>query len=167
MSQIGYVEGDTRTQLSGYESGSANYTEYGLWYDGIYGPGGFQKAAWCAMFVSWCAEQAGISEKVFYQHAYTPYGLNWYSDRDLTYSREAVEKGEYVPRPGDVIYFRAPGVNRTVNHVGIVMQYKDGIIYTIEGNTNTGDNSTDGGQVCLKSYAITDTFIRYICSPQY
>lgn len=167
MSQIGYIEGNSSTQLSGCVAGNKNYTEYGLWYDGVYGPGGFQKAAWCAMFVSWCAQQAGIPEDIFYQHAYTPYGVNWYSDRGLSYTRAQIENGAYVPQPGDLVYFLSPGVNRKVNHVGLVLKYEDGILYAIEGNTNAGDRSTDGGQVCLKSYEITDTFIRYICTPQY
>ena len=131
MSQIGYIEGNSSTQLSG------------------------------------CAQQAGIPEDIFYQHAYTPYGVNWYSDRGLSYTRAQIENGAYVPQPGDLVYFLSPGVNRKVNHVGLVLKYEDGILYAIEGNTNAGDRSTDGGQVCLKSYEITDTFIRYICTPQY
>lgn len=167
MSQVGYIEGNNSTQLSGCLVGDKNYTEYGLWYDGIYGPDGFQKGAWCAMFISWCAEQAGIDKTVFYQHAYTPYGLNWYSSRNLCYTRAEIENGEYVPQQGDIVYYLSPGVNRKTNHVGLVYKYEDGILYAIEGNTNAGDRSTDGGQVCLKSYEITDIFIRYICTPQY
>lgn len=167
MSQIGYIEGNDSSQLSGCVIGNQNYTEYGLWYDGIYGPEGFHKAAWCAMFISWCAEQAKIDKNVFYQHAFTPYGLNWYRNRGLCYTRAEIESGVYTPQPGDVVYFLSPGVNRKANHVGIVLKYEDGILYAIEGNTNSGDRSTDGGQVCLKSYEITDTFIQYICTPQY
>lgn len=167
MSQIGYIEGNNSSQLSGCVVGNKNYTEYGLWYDGIYGPDGFQKGAWCAMFISWCAEQAKIDKSIFKQHALTTSGLNWYTNRDLTYTRAEIEKGVYTPQPGDVVYFLSPGVNRKANHVGIVLKYEDGILYAIEGNTNSGDRSTDGGQVCLKSYEITDTFIRYICTPQY
>ena len=167
MSQLGYVEGNSKNQYSGLDKGSKNFTEYGLWYDGTQGTNVYHREAWCAVFVSWCAHQAGISEDIFYSHAYTPYGLNWYTDQDLTFTREEIEAGVYTPQPGDVIYYRSPGVSRKTNHVGLVYKYEDGILYAIEGNTNSGDNSTDGGSVCLKSYSITDTFIRYICTPAY
>ncbi len=37
----------------GYEEGSNNYTKYGVWY-------GLPNDVWCVMFVSWCANEAGI-----------------------------------------------------------------------------------------------------------
>lgn len=40
----------------GYTETSGNITKYGEWY-------GWQ-TSWCAIFVSWCASQAGISESV-------------------------------------------------------------------------------------------------------
>lgn len=58
VSQAGYCEGS----LSGnpaYAS-SNNYQKYGLWYDNNFDYIGVQRAAWCAAFVSWCSEQAGI-----------------------------------------------------------------------------------------------------------
>ena len=61
MSQIGYTEGNSKTEISGCTPGTGNYTEFGLWYNNRQdAPGGYEKAAWCAMFVSWCAYQAGI-----------------------------------------------------------------------------------------------------------
>ena len=41
----------------GYEEGEDNYTKYGVWYD-------MPNAPWCGIFVSWCAEQAGIPTSV-------------------------------------------------------------------------------------------------------
>lgn len=38
-------------------------TVYGAWYDSIKGTN-FTNAAWCAMFVSWCANQAGIGQDI-------------------------------------------------------------------------------------------------------
>lgn len=168
MSQIGYCEGNSLAQLSGCEPGSANYTEYGLWYNNLQSaPGGYEKAMWCAMFVSWCANQAGISSEISHYHAYTVYGVNWFIARNLSYTRQEVEDGVYTPQPGDLVYFKSNRNGDKVNHVGIVLQYEDGILYAIEGNTNDVAQSTNGGQVCLKSYEISDTFIRYICSPNY
>ena len=41
----------------GYRETGSNSTKYGKWY-------GMNGAAWCHMFVSWCADQAGISTSV-------------------------------------------------------------------------------------------------------
>jgi hypothetical protein len=168
MSQIGYCEGDNKTDLSGWPGGSKNYTEYGLWYNQLQDePGGYERAMWCAMFVSWCANQAGIEDDTVFYHAYTVYGVNWFAERDQAYTRKQVEDGEYVPQPGDIVYFKSSRNGDKVNHVGIVVKFEDGILYAVEGNTNDTSYSTNGGQVCLKSYEISDTFIRYICCPDY
>ena len=88
-------------------------------------------------------------------------------EQDLAYTRQQVADGEYLPQPGDIIYFKSNRNSDKVNHVGIVVRYEDGVLYAVEGNTNDTAHSTNGGQVCLKSYEISDTFIRYICSPNY
>ncbi len=168
MSQIGYCESDNKNDLSGCNPGSKNYTEYGLWYNNLQDePGGYEKAMWCAMFVSWCANQSGIEEDTVFYHAYTVYGVNWFIERNQAYTRTQVEAGKYTPQPGDIVYFKSSRNGDKVNHVGIVVKYEDGILYAVEGNTNDTSYSTNGGQVCLKSYPISDTFIRYICSPNY
>lgn len=168
MSQIGYAEGDSKTEISGCEPGTENYTEYGLWYNNLQdAPGGYERAPWCAMFVSWCANQANIPSNAVYYHAYTVYGVNWFIARDLAYTRQQVEDGMYTPQPGDIVYFKSNRNGDKVNHVGIVVRYEDGILYAVEGNTNDTAYSTNGGLVCLKSYPISDTFIRYICCPNY
>ena len=41
----------------GYKEGSGNNTKYGKWY-------GMNGAAWCHMFVSWCAYKCGESAAV-------------------------------------------------------------------------------------------------------
>ena len=43
----------TALDEEGYEEGSDGYTKYGSWY-------GLANADWCVMFISWCANQAGI-----------------------------------------------------------------------------------------------------------
>lgn len=158
-SQIGYQEGGSSSQLSGTVKGSGNYTEYGRWY-------GMQDM-WCAMFVSWCANVAGIPTSVVPSHSYTPTGLNWFLNRGQAYSRSTVANGGYTPQPGDIIYFKSSRNQNITNHVGIVTSYSNGTVYTIEGNTSSATISTNGGAVCAKSYSISNTYIRYICSPSY
>lgn len=159
MSQVGYQEGGSSNQLSGEVYGSVNYTEFGRWY-------GVQNM-WCAMFASWCAEVAGISTDIIPKHAYTPDGLQWFKKRGLAYSRAKVEAGEYTPQPGDLIYFKSSRNKNPTNHVGIVTGYSDGVVYTVEGNTSSASISTNGGTVAQKSYPITNTYIVYICCPDY
>lgn len=160
LSQVGYQESAYMPELSGEIVGNANFTEYGDWYD--------MQDQWCAMFVSWCAALAGISDKVVPKHAYTPNGLYWMKDQwGRAYSRAKVEAGAYTPQPGDIIYFKSPSTKATTNHVGIVTGYRDGIVYTVEGNTSSPAIFSGGGTVARKSYPITNSYIVYICCPDY
>lgn len=159
LSQLGYQEGGSGNQLSGEVFGGVNHTEYGNWF-------GMQDM-WCAMFVSWCAERAGISENIVPKHAYTPYGLQFFRERDLNHDQAELAAGEYIPQPGDIIYFRSSRSTKRTNHVGLVTGYADGIIYTIEGNINSLYTYTNGGMVTAMSYPVTNTFIVSVCSPRY
>ena len=158
-SQVGYLEGSNSSQLAGTYNGSNNFTEYGRWY-------GLQDM-WCAMFVSFCAYVANVPESVILKHAYTPTGLSWFQSKGQAYSRASVAKGEYTPEPGDIIYFKSSRNSNPTNHIGIVTKYSNKRVYTIEGNTSSASVSTNGGAVGSKSYSITDTYIVYICRPDY
>ena len=159
LSQYGYSESSSGQDLSGMKEGFSNYTEYGHWYG--------MQSLWCAMFVSWCAYNAGIPEDVIPSHAYTASGVLWFMDRHQAYTRTQVQNGLYTPQAGDLIYFHFSRNNSIVNHVGIVIGYFDGYVYTVEGNINFDPSCSDGGQVLVRSRKISDTAIRYICSPDY
>lgn len=158
-SQVGYQEGNSENHLTGEVYGNKNYTEYGDWY-------GLQDM-WCAMFASWCAKEAGISTDTVPSHCSTPVGLNWFASRGLAYSREDVYLRKYTPKPGDLIYFKSSRNANPTNHVGIVTAYANNRVYTVEGNVGAINATTGGGMVVEKSYPITNTFIVYICSPNY
>ena len=158
-SQLGYQEGGSPNQLSGQVYGGVNHTEYGAWY-------GVQDM-WCAMFVSWCAQVAGVSEKIVPRHAFTPDGLQWFANRGRAYSREEAASGIYDPQPGDLVYFKSSRNTRTTNHVGLVTGYAEGRLYTIEGNVASAGTPSNGGAVVAKSYPISNGYIVYICSPNY
>ena len=157
MSQLGYIEGNYPGRLSGENQEDGNYTEYGYWY-------GMQDE-WCAMFVSWCANFAG--ETNVPKHALCRAGLKKFIDAGTAHSRQEIIDGKYIPLPGDIIYFctsSAAANGKLTTHVGIVTDYKDGRIYTIEGNTTPNDKSIScGGIVEEKSYKITNTYVAYIC----
>ena len=87
------------------------------------------RVEWCAIFVSWCADQcgyldAGVLPKM---EGVRPY-VDWFIERDQWQGRD------YVPSPGDIIFFdwESDGL---ADHVGIVEKVEDGLIYTVEGNT--------------------------------
>ena len=44
---------------------------------------GFLTTAWCAVFVSWVANQVGLLGSVIPMHAWTPSGLAWFKSRGL------------------------------------------------------------------------------------
>lgn len=116
--EVGYME-------TTYSDGTFT-SKYGEWY-------GIPNGAWCAMFCSWCANQAGISTEVLPKFASCHVGMQWFKDKNLWKERE-----EYTPEPGDLIFLN------DCTHVGIVEKYDDGIVYTIEGNA-CDDNQENYG----------------------
>ncbi|MBQ6273411.1 MAG: lysozyme family protein [Oscillospiraceae bacterium] len=87
------------------------------------------RVEWCAIFVSWCADQcgyldAGVLPKM---EGVRPY-VDWFIERGQWQGRE------YEPSPGDIIFFdwESDGL---ADHVGIVEKVEDGLIYTVEGNS--------------------------------
>lgn len=86
------------------------------------------RVEWCAMFVSWCADQcgyldAGVLPKM---EGVRPY-VDWFIERGQWQGRD------YEPSPGDIIFFdwESDGL---ADHVGIVEKVENDLIYTVEGN---------------------------------
>jgi len=67
-----------KSQLGYQEVGTRNDSMYGKWYGLNYNP-------WCAMFVSWCFDQAGLADKVAAQtkkgFASCQAGLKWFKSK--------------------------------------------------------------------------------------
>lgn len=120
--EIGYHEKANNTQLNSKtaNSGDRNYTKYGAWY-------GMNPAAWCAIFVCWCANQVGLSAEAFPRFAlcvddsYPTSGSKQYKDM------ERWMESDYVPQPGDLIFLKQ-------SHVGLVESVTDTEIISIDGN---------------------------------
>ena len=149
-SQIGVREG--RDKNGNWN----NRVKYNDWYAEAIGDKGFLTSAWCAIFVSWCANATGVLKTVIPMHAWTPSGLNWFNKKGL------VTRGKGARR-GDIFYVYYPKQNR-VAHVGIVERVEGNSIITIEGNTNTNGSSQGNGVYRLKR-TITDRL--YFCHPQW
>ncbi len=153
--QIGFKEGNNSSQVSGTVAGSGNYTKYGKWY-------GINPGAWCAMFVSWCANQAGISSSIIPKHASCDIGMNYFKNQGTwgwgKYWGNYKGYTVYTPKRGDIIYFGNGNLSDST-HVGIVYAVDSSKVYTIEGNTKN---------VCAyRSYSLNDDYIYGYGIPKY
>jgi hypothetical protein len=98
---------------------------YWRWYGFAY------RDEWCAMFVSWCADQCGYIESgVIPKFAYVPAGAEWFKEKGQYQSRSS----GYLPKPGDIVFISWGG-NGSYSHVGIVESCDGTYVNTIEGNT--------------------------------
>ncbi len=135
-------------QLAKDEAGNGP-AKYRKWYYGSEQYG----VPWCAVFVSWCLSQIGITSiktdgAGCFARNYGKYG-KWYESE---YSDSSI-----TPQAGDIVTFVWNYAGRYSNqdkyysdHVGIVYAVDSNYIYTVEGNAgNTNDTST----VKLKSYS--------------
>lgn len=115
-----------KTQV-GYQENSVG-TKYGYWYNTA-----FVKQPWCAMFVSWCAEQAGISQDVILKFASCSAGVRWFKEQNIWHD-SYYYGGNYIPKKGDIIFYRNGGSSNVSDHVGIVLGVNGNYIHVIEGN---------------------------------
>jgi len=115
---------------------NSNKTKYGKWF-------GFDGAAWCAMFVSWCYAMAdeqlpNIGFKKGFAGCQMGYAyfkiMGWITDK---------------PVAGDIVLFDWNGDER-FDHTGIFVEWITNISFnSIEGNTAVG-NDSNGGKVMLR-----------------
>lgn len=112
--------------------GNVGGQPYWSWY-------GFNsRVAWCACFVSWCANECGyIDAGVIPKFAGCVWGVDWFQDRGQW------ADGTATPVPGMIIFFdwdspdgESGPQDGQSDHVGIVQKVEDGYVYTIEGNTS-------------------------------
>ncbi|MBE6629643.1 MAG: CHAP domain-containing protein [Ruminococcaceae bacterium] len=151
LSQYGYHEGNGSADYGGGGSGNGNYTEYNYALGKV---GGSYSYAWCAAFVSWCLVQAGEGESAGGLFASCTLWVEALRERGQYTARAA-----HTPKMGDLIFFRSAGVTRASDHVGLVRFVKGGRVYTVEGNSS--------GQVALRNYALTDSYIVGYGRPAY
>ena len=120
------------------EIGNKGGEKYWRWY-------GFnQRVNWCAIFVSWCANESGIINNTIPKFSLCTDGVKWYKDHNKW------ENKSYIPQTGDIIFFDWNGDGH-VQHVGIVEKEENGKVYTIEGNSND--------EVRNKSYSLNNKSI--------
>jgi CHAP domain len=142
-SQIGFIEGPM------------NENPYGIWY-------GIPNASYCAMGISWCFAQVGLSHLVAAQtpkgFAYCPAGLTWFQ-------RQGLVVNKYQAQPGDIVFFSwGTGV---AEHVEIVEAASADGLTTIGFNTsdqNTKAAANGGG--CYREHR-PYLYVMAIVRPKY
>lgn len=72
---------------------------------------------------------------------------------------------EYIPKSGDIIFFKYAWSSNWTNHVGIVEKCENGTIYTIEGNF--GNASPDQTTVKRGVYKVNGSNIVGYGTPNY
>jgi len=132
--------GDQRADIVAIAETQVGYaedpgTKYGAWWGDQMGSS-FVNKAWCAMFVLWCADQAGCDAAWSGMSALCSSLLTRYQNGKNGCTAHAFGSG-YMPRPGDIIFVGgySAGTYYT-NHVGLVTAVDSTTIYTIEGNYN-------------------------------
>ena len=173
LSQLGYTESNTLSDLSGTASGRDNYTEYN-YNMGSFGLGyGGSGYPWCASFVSFCLLQSGCTD----QTSTSDWCRSHEGDADYIWREVSCSKwarqlrlcgffkdsasygGDYFPIKGDLIFFTDVGGHET--HVGLVLSCDGEYVYTVEGNTSDSAGlDVNGGGVYLKKYPLSSEYIR-------
>ena len=122
---------------------------YWSWY------GFSSRVEWCAIFVSWCANQCGyIDAGIVPKFAGCGVGVQWFQNRGQWLP------GSATPEPGMLIFFQWYGSDSSIaDHVGIVERVENGRVYTIEGNADdqVRHNSYSIGYGEIKGYGVPVT----------
>ena len=118
------VGGSSILEVALTQLGNIGGEVYWRWY-------GFNsRVPWCAIFVSWVAEQLGFIEAgVFPKFAWCDNGIAWFQARGQWMGRD------YIPNPGDIVFFDWNG-DGISDHVGIVERVEGNNLHTVEGNTS-------------------------------
>ena len=135
-SQINYEITSPILSVAKSQLGQKGGQPYWSWY-------GFdERVAWCACFVSWCANQCGLIENgQIPRYSVCDNGIAYLKEKNRWQDRET----GYLPVQGDVIFFNWLEKDENGNlfqdeksdHTGIVEYYDTSTnkVYTIEGNS--------------------------------
>ena len=152
-SQIGYHEGNSVADLGGgNSSGDGNYSEYGYYFGKVTMGNSGWFYEWCAMFVTWCARQAGISVSALSNAAYARADGGTSTYGNSRFHIDYTSSPSYIPQTGDLIFFDWNGTKTDWHHVGLVEYVSGGYVHTIEGNS--------GNCVRRCTYALANSAIR-------
>lgn len=114
--------------------------------------------AWCATFVSAVAIKCGATDIIPTECGCGPM-INLFKSKGIWQ-----EKDNYTPKPGDIIFYDWDDSGKGDNtgnsdHVGIVRNVVNGVIYVIEGNYHNS--------VAIRDIAVNGKYIRGFGVPKY
>ena len=125
-------------EIAKNEIGNKGGEKYWRWY-------GFnQRVNWCAIFLSWCANESGTINNTIPRFSLCTDGVKWYKDHSKWKNKSC------IPQTGDIIFFDWNGDDH-VQHVGIVEKVENDKVCTIEGNSKD--------EVRNKNYSLTNKSI--------
>jgi hypothetical protein len=108
-------------------------------------------AAWCAIYVSYKAHEAGISEDIIPKFCDCDKGLVWFKNHNLFVAAPAYGGKTIIPKKGWIIFFSSHHTMKDSTHVGIVTGATKYKVSTVEGNSNDA--------VREKKYNLNDAYI--------
>lgn len=171
---IDYVKGDSLSanmvNLALSQQGvSGRPNKYTYWLGSISGyPDNGYSYPWCATFVSWVIwntehEGTQLSSILDYKSASVGnYADHIYKSETLEFKNGPSYGGNYTPKQGDLVFFswdcdysgKFPA--NGMDHIGIVVEEKDGKLITIEGNTSNSvaQRSYDINSCQLAGYGV-------------
>ena len=88
---------------------------------------------WCAIFVSWCFDQARIDWDVL-----PSYNCDQIYDRARNDNKSIILSDVHDCQPGDIVLYNFSG-GTSCQHIGIIESNNGSTITTIEGNTSSGE----------------------------
>lgn len=158
-SQINYEITSPILSVAKSQLGQKGGQPYWSWY-------GFNdRVAWCACFVSWCANQCGLIENgQIPRYSVCDNGIAYFKEKNRWQDRE----NGYIPAQGDVIFFNWLEKDENENlfqdekcdHTGIVEYYDSSTnkVYTIEGNSHDEckERSYNADDVQIMGYGTMD-----------
>ena len=141
-----------RSQIGFYE-GNNNENPYGIWY-------GIPNAPYCAMGISWCFAQVGLSHLIAAQTAkgfsFNPAALHWFQMQGLVINKMQMQ-------PGDLIMYDWSG-DGVADHVEICEAASPGGFTTIAFNTGNPNDPTKEG--CFRVHR-NYLFVIAVIRPKY
>lgn len=153
------------TSQLGTKNGANNDNKYGKEL-------GINNQPWCAIFVTWVAKNTNVGTTNLYNDVIKNFSgfastteniLHFYNQDNLTFYYSEYYGGNYIPKAGDYIFFDKKNewnkimtrsdIKAAARHTGMVVEVKNGLVYTIEGNAGTP------GEVKKRNYQLNSSDI--------
>ncbi len=114
-------------------AGEQGGNNMGPWVRKYLQPVGLREGnSWCAAFISWCFLQAAGGNRKNMPFKYSAGARNIYNQ--LKKKGFIYDANARVPLPGDIVSWWRVSIPSGLGHIAIVHHYKDGFLYTLEGN---------------------------------